>query len=567
MKLTENVSYTYDHFYRYQEITDILQKYAKEYPELARLTTAGVSPEGRSLWVLEVTNTKTGAYEDKPGYYIEGNIHAGEVTGCMCCMYLLDVLFTNVNQPEIQEILDKYTIYVMPRVSPDGSERYLTTPDMVRSVPRMYPYTEEMPGLQPKDLDGDGVIRKMRVKSPFGIWKVSDKDPRVMTKRRPDDTQGDFYNVYQEGIIKDYDGMNIVGAPGKFGMDFNRNYPIGWKPENEQRGAGSYPLCNPETKANAEFLMAHPNIGSVLDMHTAGGQNLYTPGFKPRKEAEADDMAVYQMLGKMAHEENGYPVVNVFDEYMAPGEAACYGGFDDFCHFILGIPTFTIECWDINPRVGVKMEYPPKPHKTDEEQEEEALKYVQWIDKELDGEGVKDWTKFQHPQLGEVEIGGVDYKYVAQNPPIKFLVQELEKHVRFMLRQVKTLPLVRFEKVDVKPMAEGVYKVEAYVMNTGFLSTYVFKEALKLKTLKELKVTLTGDAGLELLEGKAAQEIGHLAGFSGIHGFNSGLGAATMQTEPCEKKVTWIVKGQPGMLLTFTCEGGRMGRTQTQVTL
>ena len=28
MKLTEKVTYTYDHFYKYQEITDILQKYA-----------------------------------------------------------------------------------------------------------------------------------------------------------------------------------------------------------------------------------------------------------------------------------------------------------------------------------------------------------------------------------------------------------------------------------------------------------------------------------------------------------------------------------------------------------
>ena len=220
MKLTETVSHVYDHFYKYQEITDILQGYAKEHPELARLTVAGTTPQGRHLWVLEVTNTKTGAFEDKPAYYIEGNIHAGEVTGCMCCMYLLDVLFTNLDQPEIQDILDKYTFYVLPRVSPDGSEHYLTTPDMVRSVPRMYPYTEDMPGLQPKDIDGDGVIRKMRVKSPFGIWKVSDKDPRVMTRRRPDDVTGEFYNVYQEGVIEDYDGINVPTAPGRVGVDF-----------------------------------------------------------------------------------------------------------------------------------------------------------------------------------------------------------------------------------------------------------------------------------------------------------------------------------------------------------
>ena len=564
MKLTEKVTYTYDHFYKYQEITDILQKYASDYPEIARLTSAGTSPQGRNLWVLEVTNTKTGAYEDKPGYYVEGNIHAGEVTGCMTCMYFLDVIFSNLDSKEVQSILDKYTIYVLPRVSPDGSEHYLTTPDYVRSVPRMYPYTEEMPGLQPKDLDGDGVVRKMRVKSPFGIWKVSDKDPRVMTKRRPDDIEGEFYNVYEEGIINDFDGLNIVSAPARFGHDFNRNYPVGWKPEPEQRGAGEYPLCHPETKANTDFLLAHPNIGSVLDMHTAGGQNLYTPGFKPRKEAERYDVNLYKILGKMAKEENGYPVINVYDEYMPVGSPACFGGFDDFCHFILGVPAFTIECWDIEPRVGIEVQFPPKPETTDEEQEEEALKYVQWIDKELDGEGCKPWTKYNHPQLGEVEIGGVDYKYVCQNPPIKFLVQELEKHTRFMLRQVKTLPMVKFTDIKIENLAGDVYRVEAIISNTGFLSTYVLKEALKFKTLKELTVTMEG---AEVIEGKAKQGIGHLEGFSGIGGYNSGLGASTMQFAPCQKKLTWIIKAQPGAKLTFACEGGRMGRTTAEATI
>jgi len=516
------------------------------------------------LWVLEVTNTKTGAYEDKPGYYVEGNIHAGEVTGCMTCMYFLDVIFSNLDNKEVQNILDKYTIYVLPRVSPDGSEHYLTTPDYVRSVPRMYPYTEEMPGLQPKDLDGDGVVRKMRVKSPFGIWKVSEKDPRVMTKRRPDDIEGEFYNVYEEGIIKDFDGLNIVSAPARFGHDFNRNYPIGWKPEPEQRGASEYPLCHPETKANTDFLLAHPNIGSVLDMHTAGGQNLYTPGFKPRKEAERYDVNLFKTLGKMAKEENGYPVINVFDEYMPVGSPACFGGFDDFCHFILGVPAFTIECWDIEPRVGIEVTFPPKAETTDEEQEEEALKYVQWIDKELDGEGCKPWTKFDHPQLGEVEIGGVDYKYVCQNPPIKFLVQELEKHTRFMFRQVKTLPMVKFTDIKIENLAGDVYKVDAIISNHGFLSTYILKEALKFKTLKELTVTMEG---AEVIEGKAKQGIGHLEGFSGIGGYNSGLGASTMQSAPCQKKLTWIIKAQPGTKLSFTCEGGRMGRTTAEATI
>ena len=99
-------------------------------------------------------------------------------------------------------------------------------------------------------------------------------------------------------------------------------------------------------------------------------------------------------------------------------------------------------------------------------------------------------------------------------------------------------------------------------MNTGFLPTYVFKEGLKLKTLKELTVSLQGEQ-IEILEGKASQGIGHLEGFASVQGFNSGLGASTIQTAPLEKKVTWIIRAPKGSELTLTCQGGRMGKTQT----
>ena len=577
MKRTENVTKVYDHFYRYQEIVDILKAYTEEYPNLASMESIGTTPEGREIYVITVTDRAAGAPEDKPAFFAEGNIHAGEVTGCMTCMYLLDVIFSNLDDPYIAETLRNYTIYVLPRVSPDGSEHYLTTPDYVRSVPRFYPYEEEMPGLQPADLDGDGVVRKMRVRSPYGIWKESESDPRIMTRRRPDETTGTFYNIYSEGLIKEYDGVNIVSAPGKFGNDFNRNYPIGWKPEHEQRGAGEIPLSNPETLANTKFLLAHHNVCAVLDMHTMGGQNLYTPGFKTRKETERADIQIYKQLGQMAKEENGYPIVNVFDEYMPAGSQATYGGFDDFCHFILGVPAFTIECWDLDVRVGLNPVYPPKEEETWEEQEETARKYIAWIDRELEGEehdrAILPWTKFDHPQLGEVEIGGIDYKSVIQNPPIKFLVQELEKHTRFMLRYIHTLPQISFSKINVTRLGaaseeEDLFKLEVQVMNTGYLATYVFKEALKMKSLKPLTLEIVADpaasAGaapaIRFIEGKAKTEIGQLEGFSGLGGYNGGMGASTFQKDPCEKKYSFILAAKPGTKLTLTVTGGRSGK-------
>ena len=556
MKLTDHVTQVYDHYYLYDEITALLKEYAERYPDYCRIEKTGTTKEGRDILLIKITDTAYGDFEDKPGYYVEGNIHAGEVTGSMVIMYFLDVLFTDFESDEVQKLLKNYTIYACPRVSPDGSEYYLTTPGSVRSVNTFYPYDEPMPGLQPEDIDGDGVIRKMRIKSPSGIWKVSAQDPRVMTKRQPDADEGIFYHVYTEGMIKDFDGMTVKEAPVKYGNDFNRNYPVGWQPEEYQRGAGNYPLSSPETKANAEYLMNHMNICTVVDMHTSGGQVLYTPGFKSRSQCEAQDITLYKGLAKMIGDESGYPVLNVHDEYCNPDDYITYGGFDDFCHFILGIPAITIECWDLGRRAGVHESYPPK-HLTDAEQEEDMYKVMKWIDENLNGEGFLPWTKFNHPQLGEVEIGGLYTKFVSQNPPVPFLEQELKKLSSSYFREIKALPRINLDQIKVDQVGEAIYKIEAVIANSGYLPTYVFREGLKNRKLKPLTVTVEGG---EIISGKRTEEIGQLAGYGCTSGSNAMYGIMEFSSEPCEKKVTWVIKAEPGTELSLTVSGARTGK-------
>ena len=142
-----NTKYTYDHYYNYQEITDILRGYAEAHPDYARLTSIGQTSEGREMWLLSITDTATGCPDEKPAYLAVGHVHAGEVTGSMCAMYFLDAIMTNLDDPEIAGILKRTTIYCVPRITPDGAECYLTTPNQLRSVNRLYPYAEELPGL------------------------------------------------------------------------------------------------------------------------------------------------------------------------------------------------------------------------------------------------------------------------------------------------------------------------------------------------------------------------------------------------------------------------------------
>ncbi|MFI3284098.1 MAG: M14 family metallopeptidase [Erysipelotrichaceae bacterium] len=523
-------TYTYDCYYNYQQISDVLTKYQTQFPNFAKLSSLAVTLQGRNIWLMEITDLTTGDFNEKPAIFVEGNIHAGEVTGCMSVMYFLDTIFTNIDSEEIKQVLENYTIYAIPRLSPDGSEHYLTTPITVRSSPRDYMYTQDMPGLHKKDLDGDGAVRMMRVKSDYGVWKQSKLDSRLMSKRLPDDLFGEFYNLYDEGEILDYDGINIVDAPSRCGNDFNRNYPFSWETDAKQRGAGDYPLSNIETKANADFLMSHPNICFVLDMHTAGGQNLYTPGYKSRKESIKEDVSLNKTLAEMAECENSYPAVNIYDEYFPKSfEVGIYGSFCDFCHFMIGVPTIAIECWDLNVRAGIEMTYPPKDDVSDKQREEEAYKVLKWVDDNVNSEdGFMPWTPYEHPQLGSVEIGGYDFKYIRQNPPVTFLHQEVEKHTRFMHRVVKTLPKVSFDEVKVTPIQKDVYKVEATLGNKGYMPTYALKESLKNKAFKELSVEMIGD--VVFIQGKKEEKIGHLGGLMHMEAMNTPVASYSKQS-------------------------------------
>ena len=122
-------TFSYDHYYKYAELQSNLQYFAEKYSNLCTLDVNMVTPEGRSQYVVTLTNKDTGDALSKPGWYLDGNIHAGEVTSSMCAMHTIDTLLTNYETDAgMHRILDTMTIYVIPRVSPDGAEKYLTSP-------------------------------------------------------------------------------------------------------------------------------------------------------------------------------------------------------------------------------------------------------------------------------------------------------------------------------------------------------------------------------------------------------------------------------------------------------
>ena len=123
-------------------------------------------------------------------------------------------------------------------------------PRYVRSSVREYPYTEQRDGMVAQDMDGDGRILTMRVPDENGTWKVSSADHRLLVPRDPaEEGGGPYYRLLTEGEVQNFDGVTIKPAPALAGLDMNRNYPIEWRPEGEQPGAGPYPTSEPEIRA------------------------------------------------------------------------------------------------------------------------------------------------------------------------------------------------------------------------------------------------------------------------------------------------------------------------------
>ncbi|MBI2403535.1 MAG: hypothetical protein HYV20_12545, partial [Gemmatimonadetes bacterium] len=149
----------------------LLDGWAKAYPHLTSLYSIGRTLKGTPLQVLEITNQQTGPAAEKPGYYYDGNIHAGELTGAEVALHFAWYLLSSYGKDaRVTRLLDTRVVYVRPKFNPDGADLALSTGMPLRSTPR--PYDEDDDGLldedPPNDLNGDGAITQMRVPDPNG---------------------------------------------------------------------------------------------------------------------------------------------------------------------------------------------------------------------------------------------------------------------------------------------------------------------------------------------------------------------------------------------------------------
>ncbi|MFN8347724.1 MAG: M14 family metallopeptidase [Spirosomataceae bacterium] len=488
------------------------RKWAEKYPDIVDLYEVAKSYEGRPILQMTITNKKTGKHTDKPAAYFEAGRHSGEVTSSEAILWMTQHLLENYGkEASITQLIDSKAIYLRPENNPDGSTMYLFTAQRNRST--VHPKDDDRDGLldedPEEDLDGDGVIYQIRKKAVTKAEKekadfiLDPKDPSGRLMKRVLEGKGEWL-VYTEGIDNDGDGK--YNEDGIGGLDNHRNYPENWRPDAggdltgrgyTQGGAGEYPLSEIETRSTVLWLLQHPNISVVNSMDTRVPMHLRPPSTSKSAESMFPaDLKIYKHMDSLGLSFTGYPWAgDVYETYAMRSKIdrttgdptklqPLFGHGPDFGYFYYGSVWYGDELWN----GGAMKDY-------DKDGQYDEYDGLMWDDEANQKNGFKPWTKFTHPVLGEVEIGGFHPKFFAQNGPAWQLENWISKQSKFNLAMAKELPQIELKEVTVKALPNREYEIKVKWTNSGKLPV-ALEQAKLVKIVQEDRVTLDIDKGL-----------------------------------------------------------------------
>lgn len=448
----------FDRLHRFEEIEQLLERYARAYPDLARLESLGKSRGGRDIWLLAIRNPETGDESSKPAIYIDGNTHANEVQGAETALYVIDFVLSHYGELDpVTELVDRAVLYVVPVVNPDGRAWWFDKPstaDYPRTV--IVPYDDDRDGLVdedgPDDLDGDGVITMMRKKvAPGeGDYRLDPEDPRALVRAGPDEL-GDYLLLGREGYDNDGDGRIDEDPVGY--VDPNRTWGYDWQPRYVQSGAGDYPLQIPETRSIALWALQHPNIAAVQSFHNAGRMILRGPGAESEPAYPPEDEKVYELIAEEGERLlPGYRKLVVWKDLYT-----VFGSTIDHFYRIHGAIAFTNEL------------YAP-PDDLDGDGKTTQQERLAFNDRLTFGRQFVPWHPVDHPQYGAIEVGGFRPD-VGRVPEGWMLEEECHRNSAFVLYHASQLPLLRFGEPEAKRLDRGLWEIVVPVVNERAIPT------------------------------------------------------------------------------------------------
>ncbi len=479
-------------YYSHKSMAQRLTCLAEREPNLVRVRELAWSREKRSVWLVEAGVGNDEDRSTRPAMLVVAGSEGSDLVGPYTAICWLERLMEQYRQDApTAELLETTTLYIVPCLNPDAAECLLAEPKIERSI-NGTPHDEDHDGLTdedgPEDLNGDGLVTMMRVQDKEGQYILDPNENRLLLEVDPTKGETPAWRLLPEGVDNDRDKR--WNEDGSGGTNFNRNFPYNYKAFASD--AGIHPVCEDETRALADFIVAHSNIGVVLTYGAADNLRKTpraetSPGqSKPMEALDEKDVGYYEAMGKLYR-----AALGLDKELECTSEA---GTFSDWMYFHRGRLSLAARPWDAALAVALSKPQeaddkpsqetePPDPcdpnaAKPEEETAKEEDKrgkdereQLKWFDEHAPDAFIA-WRAIDHPDFPgrRVEVGG--YRPFARtNPPAEMLDDVAAGQAVFLTQLARRLPRITVGKIECRLLADSIYEIEILVTNTGFLPT------------------------------------------------------------------------------------------------
>lgn len=637
----------------HEQIVSLMKELQVKNQGIIKIHNLASTPGKRDVLLYEIGSEINSQTKINPAVLVVANMEGINPLGSEAALTLAQNISGDAGKYK------NLTWYILPSGNPDGAEHFFDKPlykDPRNDLAVNDDLDEQTDEDGYNDLDGNGIITIMRVKSPEGEWIPVATDPRLMKKADPSKGEKGIYKLYSEGLDDDGDGKYNEDLPG--GTNVGLNFPHLFKffvPAN-----GLYPGSSAESFELMKFIFSHPEIAMTFSF---GSSNFCTTPPKggragsvdmekitiPEDVAKAfgaDASKTYSMKEIMEMVKPMVPAGMEIDENMVASflglgavvnpmneDLAFYkklsedyadflknsgftgerfdpedgkdGSFELWSYYHLGVPVFSMDLWsipkpkeeksassDLTPdaiekmskdeflaigeekfsaimkasgappqfkaamvfegvksgqmtpkQIGGMMKQIPKPSKDADTGDPKEKAILAFYDKNPGNSVFINWTKYNHPDLGELEIGGF-IPFCDNTPPIALADSLIKIQIPWIFKLTEQLPLLKISDTKITPKGGGIYQLEAWISNDRYLP---YPTAMGKKNKQPAPVVCALDGKeINILSGRKRMVITGVPGMKKV-------------------KIEWLVQAEKGADLTLKLTSKSAGNDSKQL--
>ncbi|MDI9879137.1 M14 family metallopeptidase [Flectobacillus longus] len=444
------------------QLSTRLKTLSSKYATTVKLESIGKSKGGKDIFAITLSK---GDASTKPAIAILAGADGTHLAGTEVALQLAEKF---VASDSLAKVLESKTFYIIPSINPDAQEQFSAKLKFERSGNDVDTDDDRDGRLNEdpfEDLNNDGQITWMRIEDPTGTYIISKEDPRVMVKADPSKGEVGKYILLSEGIDNDKDGVFNEDGVGGVNIDKNGTYDYPFFTQ----GSGEYAASESETKALLDFLYTSKNIYAVFTFGPANNLSEATKFDKSKTLKRIvtgileKDASVGEQITKLYNTQTGLKD--------APAMPQTKGNLSQTAYYHYGRLSFSTPTWWA-PKVTTTKDSTKKEIKEVKVSDNEDIRFLKWADaQQLKGSFVS-WQKINHPDFPNqtVEVGGIA-PYAKLNPPISYLNDATDKHIKFFKAFASQMPDVQILNIKTESVSAGLTRVTVQVTNKGLLPT------------------------------------------------------------------------------------------------